>query len=117
MILNELRGKAEADPNFPHAPADWSQNEAAQVAAAEGLEPDENRWEVVRALQEYYSRHREQGINTRDLHDALEEKFHSMGGMKYLYRLLPGGPVTQGCRLAGLEPPAGSADKGFGSVQ
>jgi tRNA 2-thiouridine synthesizing protein E len=37
--------------------------------------------------------------------------------MKFLYKLLPGGPVSQGCRLAGLEPPAGSTDPGFGSVQ
>ncbi|MGB5339763.1 MAG: sulfite reductase, partial [Gammaproteobacteria bacterium] len=37
--------------------------------------------------------------------------------LKYLYTLLPGGPVAQGCRLAGLEPPAGSQDAGFGSVQ
>jgi TusE/DsrC/DsvC family sulfur relay protein len=110
-------GNSGTDPDFPHAPAGWSQNEAARAAAAEGLEPDESRWEAVRALQDYYSRHDELAINTRDLHDALEEKFHTRGGMKYLYRLFPGGPVTQGCRIAGLEPPAGSADKGFGSVQ
>jgi len=55
-------------------------------------------------------------INARELHDALEERFHSRGGMKFLYDLFPGGPVTQGCRLAGLEPPAGSHEEGFGSV-
>jgi tRNA 2-thiouridine synthesizing protein E len=36
--------------------------------------------------------------------------------MKYLYTLLPGGPIAQGCRLAGLKPPAGAVDQGFGSV-
>ncbi|MDH5470718.1 MAG: TusE/DsrC/DsvC family sulfur relay protein, partial [Gammaproteobacteria bacterium] len=29
----------------------------------------------------------------------------------------PGGPIAQGCRIAGLVPPAGSKDSGFGSVQ
>jgi tRNA 2-thiouridine synthesizing protein E len=52
----------------------------------------------------------------RELQDALEEKFHHKGGMKYLFTLFPGGPVAQGCRLAGLKAPAGATDRGFGSV-
>jgi tRNA 2-thiouridine synthesizing protein E len=36
--------------------------------------------------------------------------------MKYLYTLFPGGPIVQGCRLAGLKAPAGATDRGFGSV-
>jgi hypothetical protein len=28
---------------------------------------------------------------------------------------LPGGPVAQGCRIAGLTAPAGVTDKSFGS--
>jgi tRNA 2-thiouridine synthesizing protein E len=70
----------------------------------------------VRALQEYYARRAAEAINLRELHDALEERFHRQGGLKYLYQLFPGGPVAQGCRLAGLKAPAGAADKGFGSV-
>lgn len=106
------------NPDFPNAPVGWSVDEAHQMAAAEGLQPGDNHWEAVRALQEYFARHEEgQVVNARELHDALDEKFHDRGGMKYLYRLFPGGPVAQGCRLAGLEPPAGSVDRGFGSVQ
>jgi tRNA 2-thiouridine synthesizing protein E len=56
-------------------------------------------------------------MNMRELHDALDEKFHPQGGMKYLYKLFPGGPVAQGCRLAGIDVPAGAVDKSFGSVQ
>ncbi len=52
----------------------------------------------------------------RQIKDALEEKFHSRGGMKYLYQIIPGGPVAEGCRLAGLNVPAGSIDKSFGSA-
>ena len=68
------------------------------------------------ALQDYYVRHGPKRINIRELHDALEERFYHKGGIKYLYLLFPGGPVAQGCRIAGLVPPAGAADKGFGSV-
>ncbi|MEN8205937.1 MAG: TusE/DsrC/DsvC family sulfur relay protein [Pseudomonadota bacterium] len=100
---------------FPYAPEGWSQDVARSAAADDGLTVAADHWEAVRALQEFYSRHESPSINSRELHDALDEKFHSRGGMKYLFELFPGGPVTQGCRLAGLEPPCG-ADKGFGSV-
>lgn len=106
------------NPDFPHAPMGWTRDEGLRVAADEGLQPDDGHWDAVRALQEYFARHEDSpGIKSRDLHDALDEKFHARGGMKYLYKLFPGGPVTQGCRIAGLEPPPGSADMGFGSVQ
>lgn len=117
MMTTVNSGNSPSSQDFPNAPSGWSRDVAASIVAAEGLEPDDGRWEAVRALQEYYARHADVSIHTRDLHDALEERFHANGGMKYLYRLFPGGPVAQGCRIAGLEPPAGSTDKGFGSVQ
>ena len=110
-------GTSRAGTDFPHAPAGWSVSEVAAAAATDGLELGGDHWEVVHALQEFFARHEEQVINTRELHDALDEKFHAKGGLKYLYTLFPGGPVAQGCRIAGLEPPAGSLDEGFGSVQ
>jgi tRNA 2-thiouridine synthesizing protein E len=106
---------SEAKP-FRHAPLDWSEDKARAVAAAEGLALGEDHWEIVRALQEFYARHHGVEIRMRELQDALEEKFHHKGGLKYLYTILPGGPIAQGCRLAGLRPPAGAVDLGFGSV-
>ena len=115
--MNDIMHPGEADPGFPNAPGGWSQPDAAAAAAGDGLNVGADHWEAVRALQEYYSRHDQQDINARELHDALDEKFHDKGGIKYLYTLFPGGPISQGCRLAGLEAPAGSADSSFGSVQ
>jgi TusE/DsrC/DsvC family sulfur relay protein len=105
-----------ADPNFPHAPAGWSRDSAAQTATSEGLKTSTDHWDAVRALQDYFARNADAGINARELHDALDERFHAKGGIKYLYTLFPGGPVAQGCRVAGLEPPAGSENASFGSV-
>ncbi len=99
---------------FPHAPQGWSPEEAARMAQEEGLELTDDHWDEIAALQEYFAKH--QRVNIRELTDALEEHFHARGGRKYLYQLFPGGPVAQGCRLAGLEMPAGVVDKGFGSV-
>ena len=104
------------DARFPHAPADWAPQAALQAARDEGLEIGEDHLQVVRALQEYWARHADTPINLRELHDALEEKFHHKGGMRYLYTLFPGGPIAQGCRLSGLKAPAGAVDRGFGSV-
>lgn len=105
------------DPDFPHAPIDWSREAGERAAREMGLKLTEEHWQLVCALQEYYAQHAEEGhINVRELHDALDEFFHPEGGIKYLYQLFPGGPIAQGCRLAGLTPPAGAADKGFGSV-
>ncbi len=106
----------EPDVRLPHAPAGWTREFALRTAQQEGLKLGDDHWRAVRALQEYYARHEDITINMRELHDALEELFHDKGGLKYLYQLFPGGPVAQGCRLAGLKAPAGATDRGFGSV-
>ena len=91
-----------------------------RIASAEStphqLTLGDDHWAVVRGLQEFFARHEYGVVNLRELHDALDEKFHHKGGMKYLYALLPGGPIAQGCRLAGLKPPRGAVDLSFGSV-
>ena len=110
------RRELTPDPQFPHAPADWTPQAATALAKQENLALADDHWEVIRGLQAFYDRHEEGPINLRELHDALEEKFHHKGGLKYLYTLLPGGPIAQGCRLAGLKPPGGAVDKSFGSV-
>jgi tRNA 2-thiouridine synthesizing protein E len=118
-LIDEIRaggGAAAPDPVFPHAPAGWTRARALETAKQEGLELGDEHWEAVRALQGYFARHEPTAINLRGLHDALDEKFHRQGGIRRLYALFPGGPVAQGCRVAGLKAPAGATDKGFGSV-
>jgi len=114
--IKEAGNVSAKDPKFPHAPADWTREIALTTAQREGLKLSEDLWEAVRALQQYYAKHEEITINMRELHDALDEKFHGKGGMKYLYQLFPAGPVAQGCLIAGLKAPAGATDKSFGSV-
>ena len=112
-----LHGRSGAgnDPAFPDAPADWSTAFAEKTAKEEGIELTEDHWQAIRAVQEYYAK--ADPPRARELHDAFDEKFHASGGVRYVYQLFPGGPVAQGCRMAGLQPPAGSIDRSFGSVQ
>ncbi|MGC1817417.1 MAG: TusE/DsrC/DsvC family sulfur relay protein [Casimicrobiaceae bacterium] len=116
-IQDALQGiERVSDPLFPHAPPDWRPEAALEIARQEQLTLGDDHWAVVRGLQEFFARHEYDAIKLRELYDALDEKFHHKGGMKYLYTLLPGGPIAQGCRLAGLKPPAGATDLSFGSV-
>ena len=100
--------------SFPNAPDNWDINKAQETAKNDGVKLSDDHWDLIRALQEYYSK--VEFPNLRQIKDALDEKFHSRGGMKYLYQIIPGGPVAQGCRLAGLKVPAGAVDKSFGST-
>lgn len=100
--------------DFPFASDGWSTDAAVTAAREEGLEMEDAHWSLIQGLQEYFAKNEE--YSPRELTDALEERFHRQGGMRYLYRLCPKGPVAQGCRLAGITPPAGAVDPSFGSV-
>lgn len=115
--INALTRDRDSIPGFPDAPLDWTPEEATQLANEAHLTLTDAHCEAIRALQHYFLQHEEDGhLNLRDLHDALDEHFHHMGGLKYLYQLFPGGPVAQGCHLAGLKAPFLASDKSFGSV-
>lgn len=115
--IHKLIEEPSTDPAFPHAPLDWTREEAQRIAREEKLELADDHWETIRALQSYYAHHADDAvINLRDLHDALDEHFHEKGGLKYLYTIFPGGPIVQSCRLAGLKAPFMASDRSFGSV-
>jgi len=95
--------------------AHWSPRVASQVAAEDGLELSEEHWQVIYCLRE---RFRELGPDwtARRVTQALEADFAEAGGRRHLYALFPGGPLAQGCRLAGLPLPHGTLSPSFGSV-
>ena len=107
-------GNAETDARFNNAPDGWTMRDAVIVAEREGLRLAEDHWRVIRVIQSVYAE--DQSMPIRMLHDALEAHFSKKGGGRYLFSILPGGPVVQGCRLAGLTPPRGSTDSSFGTV-
>lgn len=105
----------EFDTEFPNAPKNWTRDEALQLAKAENIQMGDLHWRVIRVLQDYFREHPAEHIDLHQLHEVLEQNFASEGGMKYLHKQFPDGPINQGCRLAGLKPPPGSYDAGFGS--
>lgn len=97
--------------DLPH----WSPRVAHQLAEEEGLTLTEAHWDVIHHLREMYRAEGPQW-KARDVTQALEKAFATAGGRRHLYALFPGGPLAQGCKLAGLPLPQGTLDPSFGSV-
>ncbi len=92
----------------------WNRRKSAQLAEYEDLELNDERWDVIVFLRKNYLVNglpRHARITAR----ALDKEFRKQGGTKYLYTLFPGGPVTQGSRIANLRTPAYAADPSFGT--
>lgn len=95
--------------------AHWSPLVANKLAAEEGLTLGDDHWEVIYCLREHF---RKLGPDwtARQMTRALEKDFAAAGGRRFLYALFPGGPLAQGCKLAGLPLPQGTLSDSFGSV-
>ena len=92
----------------------WSEELAMALAKEEGIELGKEHWAVIHFLRQRYI-HDGQAKSGRHVVETLDREFAGRGGKRYLYTLFPGGPVTQGSRLAGLPLPPYTADPSFGS--
>jgi len=92
----------------------WDRSKSDDLAKSEGIALNDEHWAVIVYLRRYYLKH---GLPrfARTTSKVLNRKFSAQGGNGYLYRLFPGGPVTQGSRLANLRTPANSTDRSFGT--
>ncbi len=93
----------------------WNEDTARERAAAEGIKLGEEQLEVLRFMRDYTLEH---GIvkNAWQWAEILDEEYRDKGGLRYLYRLFPHGPVHQGARLAALPEPEGTVDPSFGTA-
>jgi len=114
-ILNERA--VERDPQgYLLELEPWSEERAMELAKTEGIELHDEHWDVVNYLRDRFM-HEGQAKSGRKVVEALEQRYASQGGKRYLYSLFPHGPVTQGSRIAGLPLPAYTADRSFGSTE
>lgn len=94
----------------------WNEEQARKTASELGIELTDAHLQIVHSLREYYREHGE-SESGQELSDMLNNAFASQGGNKYLHRLFPEGPVSQGMRIAGLPLPANTEDTGFGTAR
>lgn len=85
----------------------WSPELALEIAKAEQLEMNDERWEVVNFLRNYYDEF-QVAPAIRVLTKALAKTMGpEKSSNKYLYELFPYGPAKQACKIAGLPKPTG----------
>lgn len=94
----------------------WSVEQGRHIAAAEGIDLDDARLQVVNCLRDYYLQHGDVDSG-RTLGEMLDLQFSKEGGRKYLRTLFPLGPVAQGMRIAGLDVPDYTENDGFGTAR
>lgn len=85
----------------------WTPELALLIAQSEELEMNDERWEVVNFLRNYYEEY-QVAPAIRVLTKALSKTMGpEKGNNDYLYQLFPYGPAKQACKIAGLPKPTG----------
>lgn len=94
-------GVATGDEGYLLDPADWSENVAEHLAAAEQIDLTDEHWAVVRFMRDWHAEH---GVapSARDVMAFLKK-----GGAprNRLFELFPYGYVQQACKIAGMIKP------------
>lgn len=114
-IKRAIQRAQTARPERDHAEdlADFSPAQARGRARELGITLTDDHWRVIDVLREHYREHGP-APSGRELSDMLDLRFAAEGGRRWLRRLFPDGPVTQGMQIAGLPVPPRSEDSGFG---
>ena len=85
----------------------WSEELAILIATEENVDMDDDHWEVVNFLRNYYEEY-QIAPAVRVLTKAIKKSLGpDKGNSKYLYVLFPYGPAKQACKIAGLPKPTG----------
>jgi tRNA 2-thiouridine synthesizing protein E len=115
QVFNEKVFERDPAQHLEELP-EWNRQIAIEAAGREGIELTEEHWEVLHYLRRHFATEGQSRF-ARRLSQELEEKIAGDRGRRYLYQLFPGGPITQGCRIAGLPAPPFHEDRSFGSVE
>jgi len=83
----------------------WSPLVAETMAAADGLQLEDDHRAVLAIFREYYEAFAIEPPMRVLVKRAKERLGEEKGNSRYLYRLFPEGPGTQACRYAGLPRP------------
>lgn len=91
---------------FLEDPLAWDEQTAQYIAGEDGIELNENHWEIINFLREFYKAHEMAPPSNRLFVKAVRGAFgEEKGNSIYLMTLFPGTPAKTACRIAGLPRP------------
>lgn len=93
----------------------WTKDKAVEIARDENIQLTDQHWDVINFLRVYYQNVGKDMPSSHEFSNTLDERFSEEGGLKYLFKLFPGGPVAQGSQIAGLPVPGDAVNSSFGS--
>lgn len=104
-LVSVLDSLARDERGYLLDPADWSRDVALAMAAEDALELQDEHWEIIEFLREYYAEF-QMAPAMRLLVKAIAVRLGSdRADSRRLYKLFPDGPAKQACRYAGLPRP------------
>lgn len=84
---------------------DWSEEVAVTIAREEGIELNDDHWEVLWLLREFYAEFDLSPANRILVKVVKEELGEKKGNSIYLLQLFPGSPAKIASKIAGLPKP------------
>lgn len=84
---------------------DWNEEVAVTIANEEGIELNDDHWEVIWLLREFYSEYELSPANRILVKAVKEELGEAKGNSIYLMQLFPGSPAKLASKIAGLPKP------------
>lgn len=97
---------ARNSEGFLEHASEWTPEVALTIATEANIELNDNHWEIINMLRDFYKEHEISPPSNRLFVKAVRERFdEARGNSIYLMQLFPGTPAKTACRIAGLPRP------------
>ncbi|MBX4181032.1 TusE/DsrC/DsvC family sulfur relay protein [Sodalis sp. CWE] len=81
---------------------DWSESLAKEIACQEGIFLNENHWQVIYFIREFYLKYNISPTMRMLVKFMTQNYGEKKGNSRYLFSLFPKGPAKQATKIAGL---------------
>lgn len=95
----------------------FNKQEVEERAKKLGITLTDEHWDAINFVKNFYDYHEDEALQVKDYNNAFKGKYAHQGGLKYLYRLFPDGPINTMTKLAGIPEVNNTQNLSMGSVQ